>query len=137
VEFLDTNVLVYAASGMPADREKALIARALVVRSGLAISLQVLQEFYTAARHPRRLGFTHREAVTYCHQWRRFTVLEPTLDLFDQALVLCERFQITYFDAAILAAARQLGCAVVHSEDLNAGQNYGGVKVENPFVQSQ
>jgi predicted nucleic acid-binding protein len=133
VEFLDTNVLVYAASGIPADARKSGIARALASGRDFAISLQVLQEFYTAARHPRKLAFTHAEAAAYCARWRRFTVLEPTLALFDDALSLVQRFQISYYDAAILAAARKLNCKVVHSEDLNDGQDYLGVRVSNPF----
>ena len=126
MEFLDTNILVYAASGIPADREKSRIARELTMRDDLAISLQVLQEFYNVARHPRKLDFTHDEAVDYCQRWRRFTVLEPTLALFDDALTLCERYQISFYDAAILAAARKLKCRVLYSEDLNHGQTYGG-----------
>jgi len=133
VEFLDTNVLVYAASGIPSDAAKSGIARALVSRPRLAISLQVLQEFYNVARHPKKLAFTHAEAVAYSNRWRRFTVLEPTLALFDDALALADRFQISFYDAAILAAARKLGCKVVHSEDLNDGQDYLGVRVSNPF----
>lgn len=60
-------------------------------------------------------------------------MLEPTLQLFESALELCARHQIGYYDAAILAAARLLGCTRVHSEDLNDGQNYDGVRVSNPF----
>ena len=60
-------------------------------------------------------------------------VLEPTLALFDDTLALVSRFQINYYDAAILAAARRLKCKVVQSEDLNDGQNYSGVTVSNPF----
>lgn len=133
MEFLDTNILVYAASGIPADAPKSNIARALVSEPDFAISLQVLQEFYNVARHPKKLAFTHAEAVAYCDKWRRFTVLEPTLALFDDALALADRFQISYYDAAILAAARKLKCKVVHSEDLNDGQDYLGVRVSNPF----
>jgi len=55
------------------------------------------------------------------------------LQLFEAALQLCDRYQIGYYDAAILAAAKQLGCTKVHSEDLNDGQDYDGVRVENPF----
>jgi len=71
--------------------------------------------------------------MRFCGQWRAFTVLEPTLHLFEAALGLCARHQIGYYDAAILAAARQLGCTKMHSEDLNDGQDYDGVRVENPF----
>lgn len=134
VEFLDTNILVYAASGIPADREKSEIARVLTFSDGMTISLQVLQEFFNAARHPKKLNFTHEEAAAYCGRWRRrFTVLEPTLALFDDALSLCNRYQIIFYDAAIISAARDLKCRVLYSEDLNHGQSYGGVRVMNPF----
>jgi predicted nucleic acid-binding protein len=133
VEFLDTNVLVYAASGIPDDRPKSAIARQLVARSNLAISLQVLQEFYSVARQPRKLDFTHAEAMGYCNQWRKLNVLEPTLALFDNAVALCARYQISYYDAAIIAAAGLLGCDVIYSEDLGHGQRYNGIRVENPF----
>jgi predicted nucleic acid-binding protein len=135
VEFLDTNILLYAASQQAADQQKAAVARDLLRRgpSEFAISLQVLQEFYVAARAPRKLALSHDEALNFCGQWRVFTVLEPTLQLFEAALDLCARHQISYYDAAILAAAKQLGCTRVHSEDLNDGQVYDGVRVENPF----
>ena len=51
----------------------------------------------------------------------------------DLALDLTHRFRIGYFDALILAAARLAGCDVVYSEDLKDGEDYGGVRVENPF----
>ena len=133
VEFLDSNILIYAASGLAADAARSAVARSLVAGSNLAISLQVLQEFYNVARKPKKLAFSHAEALRYLDRWRRFTVLEPTLALFDSALVLCDRFQITYYDAGILAAARMLHCSVVYSEDLNDGQDYDGVRVVNPF----
>ena len=135
MEFLDTNVLVYAASDKAVDQPKATVARDLLRRgpSEFAISLQVLQEFYVVARAPRKLALGHEEALKFCAQWRAFTLLEPKLQLFEAALELCGRYQIGYYDAAILAAARQLGCAKVYSEDLNEGQDYDGVRVENPF----
>src|SRR5262249_47394923 len=74
VEFLDTNVLVYAASARAADQQKAGVARHLLRRgpNEFAISLQVLQEFYVAARAPRKLALSHEEALTFCGQWRAF-----------------------------------------------------------------
>ena len=49
------------------------------------------------------------------------------------AMSIRQRFSISYWDAAIIQAARALGCEVVLSEDLNDGQDYAGVRVENPF----
>ena len=50
-----------------------------------------------------------------------------------EAVEIAERFQISHFDAQILAAAKRMGCATVYSEDLSHGQDYGGVRVVNPF----
>jgi predicted nucleic acid-binding protein len=33
----------------------------------------------------------------------------------------------------IVRSAQELGCRILHSEDLNAGQEYEGVEVRNPF----
>ena len=134
MDFLDTNVLVYAVSRRAEDAKKAAAARALIQPEGQAISLQVLQEFYRVAVHPKKLNYTHEEAVRFCNGWRKcFVVLEPSLALFDDSLTICARFQSSYFDSCILAAAKQLGCSIVYSEDMNDGQTYDGVKVVNPF----
>lgn len=70
MEFLDTNVLIYAASQQAADQHKATLARELLRRGPgeFAISLQVLQEFYVAARAPRKLALSHDEALIFCGQ---------------------------------------------------------------------
>jgi predicted nucleic acid-binding protein len=134
VDFLDTNILVYAVSRRAEDEKKKAAARSLIQPEGQAISLQVLQEFYRVAVHPKKLGLLHDEAVRFCDGWRKcFTVLEPTLRLFDESLELCARYQISYFDACIVAAAAEMGCTTVNSEDLNHGQTYNGVQVVNPF----
>ena len=57
-----------------------------------------------------------------------------TEQVLDAALATVVRFQISYWDAAIIEAARALGCDTVLSEDLNDGQDYAGVRVLNPFA---
>jgi predicted nucleic acid-binding protein len=63
----------------------------------------------------------------------RFPVQELTRPLLQASLEARKRYAISYWDAAIVEAARTLGCATVLSEDLNDGQDYDGVTVENPF----
>ena len=53
--------------------------------------------------------------------------------LFEEAAQIQERFQISYWDAAIVAAAKRLNCDTLYSEDLSDGQTYDGVQVANPF----
>jgi predicted nucleic acid-binding protein len=63
----------------------------------------------------------------------RFPVQETTTAVLLAALATRQRFGISYWDAAILEAGRALGCDLVLSEDLSDGEDYAGVRVENPF----
>ena len=100
----------------------------------MALSVQVLQEFYVQATHTRRPdSLPHAMAVRLIAKWLRFRVQENTVAVLQNALVMKERFQIPYWDAAILAAAKASGCEQLLSEDLNHGQDYDGVTVTNPF----
>lgn len=64
----------------------------------------------------------------------RFPVQEITAAIVLAELKTKARWQTFYWDAAIIEAARAAGCKEVLSEDLNHGQNYGGVRVINPFL---
>ncbi len=135
--FLDTNVLVYAIETGGPHPAKSAAALALARRTDVCLSTQVLGEFYRAVTSPRRASpLTHEEAVAWIQLWKRHDVRSITVPHVDLALELAGRCQIGYYDALILAAARLADCAVVYSEDLSAGQDYGGVKVENPFAGS-
>lgn len=134
MRFVDTNVLVYAISIAPEDEPKRRIARDLLARADLALSAQVLQEFYVQATRPTGpAALEHRETVDFMEALQRFPIQAITLDVVLSACVVRERFGLSYWDSAILAAARISGCAAVYSEDMNAGQNYDGVRVVNPF----
>jgi predicted nucleic acid-binding protein len=134
VRFADTNVLLYAISRDPIEHEKAVRANEVLWSRDLALSVQVLQEFYVqATRETRADRLTHEQAAALVDSFRRFTIQETTLPLTLAAMSTSDRFAISYWDAAILEAARELGCEVVLSEDLNEGQDYAGVRVENPF----
>jgi predicted nucleic acid-binding protein len=131
--FVDTNVLLYAASGRAADAAKTVRALALLTNKEVCLSFQVLQEFYANAVNPKKLGMTPAEATDWCNAWLQCPVASLGLEAFVRTLELVHRYQISNWDAAILAAAQQLGCTIVYSEDLNHGQDYDGVRVENPF----
>lgn len=132
--FVDTNVLLYAGSNAADDQLKRQAARELLARPDLAFSAQVLQEFYTVAVTKQRLQMTHEEALAVLQSLADFPVCPITRELVLDAVDLRQRSQINYWDAAILAAARQMGCDTVYSEDLNPGQSYDGVTVVNPFA---
>ena len=130
----DTNVLLYAVSPLPEEARKRRLARDLLRRSDLAVSVQVFQEFYYQATRRTRLGrLTHDDALAFLGTLLKFPVQDVTLDVFRDAVAISSRYRLSYWDGAILAAARALGCDAVYSEDLSAQQDYDGLQVINPF----
>lgn len=134
MRFVDTNVLLYAISRDPQERAKATRANEILASRELGLSVQVLQEFYVqATRVSRADRLTDEQAATLVESFRRFPVQESTVAMTLAAIVTKRRFAISYWDAAIVEAARSMGCEIVLSEDLSDGQDYAGVRVENPF----
>jgi predicted nucleic acid-binding protein len=134
VRFVDTNVLLYAISRDPDERARAARANELLSARDLGLSVQVLQEFYVqATRETRADRLTHQQAAALVDSFQRFTIQDTTIGVMLAAMSTRQQFGISYWDAAILEAARALGCEVVLSEDLSDGQNYAGLRVENPF----
>jgi predicted nucleic acid-binding protein len=134
VRFADTNILLYAISRDTEEQPKAKRANEILAARDIGLSVQVLQEFYVqATRATRTDRLAHDQAARLVESFRRFPVQETTVGTVLCAMSTRQRFDISYWDAAIIEAARELGCDVVLSEDLNDGQDYGGVRVENPF----
>ena len=132
--FVDTNVLLYAVSTARDEAEKAATAKAILGSKDLGLSVQVLQEFYVQATRPTRPdALDHDQASSLVEAFARFPVQVLDLDIVRAALDTRDRYSISYWDAAILEAARRLGCTAVLSEDLQHGQDFGGLLVENPF----
>lgn len=134
MRFADTNILLYAVSRDPEERHKAEHARGILAERDLALSVQVLQEFFVqATRETRSNRLSHEQAMKLVESFLRFPLADLTGETVLAAMTTCHRFQISYWDAAIVEAARSLGCDTVLSEDLSDGQDYAGVRVENPF----
>jgi predicted nucleic acid-binding protein len=131
--FVDTNVLVYAASNAAADQSRRELALELLDQPDIAVSAQVLAEFYVVATSKNKLNMPHEVAQTLLQSLARIPVCPITRELVLEAIELRERCQLSYWDAAIIAAAKRMGCHTVWSEDLNDGQIYDGVTVVNPF----
>ncbi|MYB41169.1 MAG: PIN domain-containing protein [Chloroflexi bacterium] len=131
----DTNVLLYAVSNQEDDAEKKTTAAATLVEPDLALSVQVLQEFYHQATRPHGpAGLTHEQAIEFLRPLGTLPTQAITVELFARATGIRSRFGVSYWDAAILAAAKLLGCEAVYSEDLSHEQDYDGVMVINPFL---
>lgn len=134
MRFVDTNVLLYAISSAPPDDAKAQRAGELLAAGDLALSVQVLQEFYVqATRTSAASPISPDDAVALITTFAVFPVQDLTPALVQSAITTHRRRRISYRDAAIVEAARALGCDTILTEDLQHGQDFDGVKVVNPF----
>lgn len=131
--FLDTNILLY---GYDLDSPKKRgIAQSIIEQAWLqpghtAISVQVLQEFHV---NFIRKGHPAAEASALIADFSQWPVIDNTLAIFRHGLSLQPRWQLSLWDAMILAAAHASGARELLTEDLNHGQDYGGIRVVNPF----
>ena len=134
--FLDTNILVYSFDKGDPRRQRIAKERLDVLftrQACVAVSIQVIQEFiHTMLRKGETLDFL-REVTEY---YLRRDVIENTAGLLRRALDVQERFQLSFYDANIIAAAQLSGAKELWSEDFNTGQDYGGVVVVNPFEEA-
>ena len=134
-DFFDTNVLVYGYDRRdPAKRLRALDLLSDAIQSGTGVvSAQVLSEFFNAVtrRLPDPLSF--EVAGTIIGEVAAMPVVEIDAALVQRAIGVCRRYQISYWDALIVAAAERARCGRILSEDLNPGQSYNGIVVVNPF----
>ena len=134
---VDTNVLVYSrdqSAGRKNSMAAALVAGLWENGQG-CISIQVLQELYVTLRRllPDTLDST--AAGTIVEAFATWTTHVPDARAVLAAIDLHERARISFWDAMIVRSASALGCDVLYTEDLNAGQRYDDVLVVNPFVE--
>jgi predicted nucleic acid-binding protein len=134
--FLDTNVLVYAAIGTGKDEHKRRRALALIESEHFAISAQVLQEFFVTVVKKAVRPLSTEQAMEWIEQLTAFPCQAIDHRLVRIAIEQSARYQISYWDAAVISAARALRCHTLYSEDLNDGQHYGDLRVVNPFKRS-
>ena len=133
--FLDTNILLYSISTAAAEQAKRATAIELLERTDVVLSVQVLQEFYVQSTRPTRSNpLDHSLAEGLAETWLRFEVVPADISLYQRALTLKARYQWSYWDAAIVAAALQAECTELLSEDLQHGQQVGLLTITNPFV---
>jgi predicted nucleic acid-binding protein len=134
--FVDTNVLVYAhdvTAGDKHNRARSLVEELWETRHG-CLSVQVLQEFFvtTTRKIPKRLGAP--AAAQIIDDLAHWHVHAPAASDVLAAIGIHQRTGASFWDAMILRSAKELGCQILYSEDLNAGQDYAGVEVRNPFL---
>ena len=134
-DFLDTNILVYAYD--PSDARKQAIAQTIVVRAlagdGL-VSTQVLSEFAVTLLHKLSPPARPDDVAEILDSLSAVKVISLDYGVVRRAVEACSLYGIHFYDGMIVAAAGRGGCGRILSEDLNAGQKYFQIPVENPFV---
>jgi predicted nucleic acid-binding protein len=132
--FVDTNVLVYAVTQGKSQAGKTLRAREILLGESWCWSTQVALEFVSVVTRKKNGPLLDwAEAMAYVQTWMAFPMAAMSPERLVESMAIKERFGVSIWDAAILAAANALQCSIVYSEDLNHGQTYGSVRVCNPF----
>jgi predicted nucleic acid-binding protein len=134
LHFFDTNILLYSISRDPMESAKREQAIQLLDQDDGALSVQVFQEFYVQATRASRLdAIPHEIAVALIGTWKRFAIQDISLAILTAALDIKATHGFSYWDSAIIAAARALGCRELYSEDMAHGREIEGVRIINPF----
>ncbi len=135
--FLDTNIFLYGLDR--SDTRKAKIAsdlldQLLLTENGV-VSYQVVQEFVSVALRRFPATMTGPELVSYIRTvFERFEMIRSSIDLIESGLHLRDRYQFSWYDSLIVAAALEANCDVLYTEDLQHGQQIGAMTIVNPFL---
>ena len=132
--FLDTNVLVYADdvdSGAKRGKSQALVVAALA-NGDAVISTQVLQEYFVVAT--RKLAVPAEVAQKKVEVLSTLVAVTIHADHIVESIKLHRLYNLSFWDALIVHAARRAGCDCLMTEDLQAGQRIEGVAIVNPFA---
>lgn len=134
LDFLDTNILLYAMD--MADLGKYKIARPLLSKAVVGeftISTQVLAELANSLLQKYQSKFKAQDVLVILESLKPIPLVKPDADIVRRAVEAHAQYGIHFYDGMIIAAAERAGSRKIFSEDLNAGQKYFGVTVENPF----
>ncbi len=134
--FVDTNVLVYAhdvTAGDKRNRARSLVGELWETRQG-SLSVQVLQEFFVTTTRKIPKPLEAPAAAQIIGDLAHWHVHAPTASRRPCRHRHPPANRASFWDAMILRSAQELGCQILYSEELNAGQDYAGVEVRNPFL---
>lgn len=136
--FVDTNVLVYARDASePARQPRAAEWMEVLWRTRAGrISVQVLEEYYVTVTSKLEPGLEPADARSDVRSLGAWDPLPLDADLLEAAWQFEDRFGFAFWDALIVAAGRRARCRYLLSEDLQAGQDLGGLEVVDPFARA-
>jgi predicted nucleic acid-binding protein len=135
--FLDTNLFIYQIE--TGEQTKAAIANK-IIRSGIetgnaCISFQVVQECLNTIIRKAAICVSRDQAVQYLDaSLTPLLKIYPSIPLYKRGLDIQSRYQFSFYDSLIVAAALEAGCKTLYSEDLQHGQVIGTLRIENPFL---
>jgi predicted nucleic acid-binding protein len=133
--FFDTNVLVYIFDERAP--EKGAVARQLladcITRKDACLSAQVLQEFFVTVTRKLTTPLTQLQAERAVRDFSTLPIVNSDGALVLDAITTSDRYRISFWDSLIVEAALRAGAAILYTEDLQDGQVFGSVTVENPF----
>jgi predicted nucleic acid-binding protein len=133
--FVDTNVWVYAVDGAePAKQQCAQSVLAMMDPSSAVVSAQVLNEYFVTVTRKLVEPLSQAEATAAVRGIADLEVVPITGSLVLRGIDRARDSDLSLWDALIVEAARAADCDVLLSEDLDADEDLGGVRVENPFV---
>lgn len=132
--FLDSNILCYAADKNAGEKQQVAknILNDLASAHTGYISTQVLQETYSVITQKQK--FPKDEAKQFINSVCILEIHENSVQDVLEAIDVQIKYRISFWDSLILVAARQSGCTVLYTEDLNSGQEILGVSIINPFI---
>jgi len=134
--FLDTNIFVYTFdASAPAKRNRAQSLVQSALRSGAGVtSFQVVQEFLNVATRKFATPMKPEDCLIYVDQvLAPLCSVQSSTELYRRALDVHERWQFSFYDSLVVAAALSASCRTLFSEDLQHGQKIRELTVENPF----
>lgn len=134
--FVDTNIIVYRHdSGEPVKQARAHEWLAFLAGERRArISFQVLQELHATLTRKLHPAFSTQEAREIVRDLAVWEPAEVSFEILERGWLVERRYSISWWDALIVAAAQSCGCGALLSENLRHGQEYGDVRVVNPFA---
>jgi len=129
--FFDTNVLIYSVAQDDPRGEQA----AELLASGGTVSVQILDEFVSVARRKIQMPWSEVREALDAFRVLCLSPLPITIDLHEAALEIAEKYGYGIYDAQVIAAALEAGCATLYSEDLHDGHLIEGkLTIRNPFA---
>ena len=133
--FFDSNILIYAYDTRDPnkqDQAQALLLKATQSQTAV-LSAQVLGEFFVVVTRKIPQPMSSSEAAEVIAELGAWEVMPLDFALVQRAIVTQQKYGTSYWDSLIISAAERAGCVRIYSEDLNNGQLYHGIEVQNPF----